>query len=134
MPMDYVDEFREPEVVAGFAARIRKLARERALPMTFMEVCGTHTMAIYQYGIRSLLPPEVRLISGPGCPVCVTPNGYLDKAIAYSRLPGIIVATFGDMMRVPGSRSSLMEERARGADVRVVYSPLDAVVLAAGNP
>ncbi|HWI40579.1 MAG TPA: hydrogenase formation protein HypD, partial [Verrucomicrobiae bacterium] len=96
--------------------------------------CGTHTMAIYQYGIRSLLPPHVRLISGPGCPVCVTPNGYVDRAVACCRLPDTVVATFGDMVRVPGSSSSLMEERAKGADVRIVYSPLDAVALAAKNP
>jgi hydrogenase expression/formation protein HypD len=102
--------------------------------MTFMEVCGTHTMAIYRIGLRTMLPPEIRLISGPGCPVCVTPNDYLDRAIAICRLPGVITVTFGDMMRVPGSSSSLMEERAKGADVRIVYSPLDAVTIAAKNP
>jgi hydrogenase expression/formation protein HypD len=102
--------------------------------MTFMEVCGTHTMSIYQYGLRSLLPPQVRLISGPGCPVCVTPNEYVDRSVALCRLPGVIVATFGDMVRVPGSSSSLQEERAKGGDVRIVYSPLDAVALAAANP
>ena len=132
--MNYMDEFRDRRVVLGLAERIRNMAAGRSEPMTFMEVCGTHTMAIYQYGIRSLLPREVRLISGPGCPVCVTPNGYMDKAVAYSRLPGTIIATFGDMVRVPGSSSSLMEERAKGADVRIVYSPLDAVALAARNP
>jgi hydrogenase expression/formation protein HypD len=132
--MNYLDEFRDREVVLGFAARIGKLVEGRPVPLTFMEVCGTHTMAIYQYGIRSLLPPAVRLISGPGCPVCVTPNGYLDRAVAYCRLPDTIVATFGDMVRVPGSSSSLQEERARGADVRIVYSPLDAVALAERNP
>lgn len=132
--MNYMNEFRDRRVVLGFAERIKKLAGGRAEAMTFMEVCGTHTMAIYQYGLRSLLPPEVRLISGPGCPVCVTPNGYIDRAIALSRLPGLIIATFGDMVRVPGSSSSLMEERARGADIRIVYSPLDAVSLAERNP
>jgi hydrogenase expression/formation protein HypD len=132
--MNYVDEFRDREAVLGFAAQIGKLVEGRPRPMTFMEVCGTHTMAIYQFGIRTLLPPEVRLISGPGCPVCVTPNGYLDRAIAYSQLPGTTIATFGDMVRVPGSHSSLLEERARGADVRIVYSPLDAVALAERNP
>ena len=132
--MNYMDEFRDRQVVLGLAERIRNMAAGRSEPMTFMEICGTHTMAIYQYGIRSLLPREVRLISGPGCPVCVTPNGYMDKAVAYSRLPGTIIATFGDMVRVPGSSSSLMEERAKGADVRIVYSPLDAVALAARNP
>jgi hydrogenase expression/formation protein HypD len=132
--MNYLDEFRNRDVVTGLAGRIRQLTTGRSEPMTFMEVCGTHTMAICQYGIRSLLPPRLRLISGPGCPVCVTPNGYLDHAVACCRLPDVIIATFGDMMRVPGSSTSLMEERARGADIRVVYSPLDAVALAAKHP
>ena len=132
--MNYQDAFRDRELVLGLADGIRRLAAGRSGPMTFMEVCGTHTMAIYQYGLRSLLPPKVRLISGPGCPVCVTPNRYLDQAVACCRQPDTIVATFGDMIRVPGSSSSLMEERARGADVRVVYSPLDAVALAAAHP
>ena len=132
--MNYLDAFRSRDAVLGLAERIRRLTADRSAPMTFMEVCGTHTMAIYQYGIRSLLPPQVRLISGPGCPVCVTPNGYLDRAVALSRLPGVTVATFGDLLRVPGSSSSLMEERARGADIRVVYSPLDAVTLASRLP
>lgn len=134
MNMNYLDEFRNRTVVTGFAERIRQLTAGRNEPMTFMEVCGTHTMAICQFGIRSLLPPRVRLISGPGCPVCVTPNGYLDRAVAYCRLPDVIIVTFGDMMRVPGSSTSLMEERARGADIRIVYSPLDAAALAAKNP
>jgi hydrogenase expression/formation protein HypD len=132
--MNYQDAFRDKQIVLGYAARIRELVADRATPMTFMEVCGTHTMAIYQYGLRSLLPPQVRLISGPGCPVCVTPNDYVDRAVALCRLPGTIVATFGDMVRVPGSSSSLLEERARGADVRIVYSPLDAVALAGKHP
>jgi len=132
--MNYLDSFRDKEIVQGLALRIAGLTKGMSKPLVFMEVCGTHTMAIYQYGLRSLLPPEVKLISGPGCPVCVTPNGYLDRAIALSRLPDLVVATFGDMLRVPGSSSSLMEERAMGADVRIVYSPLDAVRIAAGNP
>jgi hydrogenase expression/formation protein HypD len=132
--MNYQDEFRNREIVLGLARELRELVAGRERPMTFMEVCGTHTMAIYQFGLRQLLPPQVRLISGPGCPVCVTPNGYVDQAIAYCRLPETIVATFGDMVRVPGSSSSLLEERAKGADVRIVYSPLDAVALAKANP
>jgi len=128
--MKYLDEFRDREMVLGLAAQIRTLAEPWPNTMTFMEICGTHTMSIYQYGIRTLLPGNVRLISGPGCPVCVTPNGYIDRAIAYSRLPETIITTFGDMVRVPGSSSSLMEERARGADIRIVYSPLDAVAIA----
>lgn len=131
--MKYMDEFRDRELVLGCAAAIGKLARKKSETMTFMEVCGTHTMSIYQYGIRSLLPENVRLISGPGCPVCVTPNGYIDRAIALSRLSDTIVTTFGDMVRVPGSSSSLMEERAKGADIRIVYSPLDAVTIARKN-
>ncbi len=132
--MNYQDEYRDRELVRGLADRLARLVAGREEPMTFMEVCGTHTMAIYRFGLRSMLPPQVRLISGPGCPVCVTPNDYLDRAIALCRLPGVITATFGDMMRVPGSSSSLMEERAKGADIRIVYSPLDAVALAAANP
>ena len=132
--MNYQDEFRDRELVAGLAKRIRLLTHGLASPLTFMEVCGTHTMAIYQYGLRTLLPPQVRLISGPGCPVCVTPNDYLDRAVALARLPDVTIATFGDMLRVPGSRSSLMEERAKGADIRIVYSPLDAVTLAEKTP
>jgi hydrogenase expression/formation protein HypD len=132
--MNYLDSFRDKELVQGLARRIAELVRGREKPLVFMEVCGTHTMAIYQYGLRTLLPPEVKLISGPGCPVCVTPNGYLDRAIALSRLSDVTITTFGDMLRVPGSSSSLMEERAKGADIRVVYSPLDAVRIAAANP
>jgi len=134
MNREVLEEFRNRDIVRGLAELINRLAESHDRPMTFMEVCGTHTMAIYQFGIRSILPPGVRLISGPGCPVCVTPIGYVDKAVAYARLPDTIIATFGDMLRVPGSSSSLMEERARGADVRVVYSPLDAVSLAGRNP
>jgi len=131
--MNYQDEFRQRELVQGLAGRIRRLVSGCGRTMTFMEVCGTHTMAIYRFGLRAMLPPEIRLISGPGCPVCVTPNDYLDRAIAICRLPEVITATFGDMMRVPGSSSSLMEERAKGADIRIVYSPLDAVAIATRN-
>ncbi len=132
--MNCTEEFRSREIVRGLAARIARLTADLDKPLTFMEVCGTHTMAIYQYGLRSLLPPQVRLISGPGCPVCVTPVDYVDRAVAYARRPQTIVATFGDMLRVPGSSSSLMQERAKGADVRIVYSTLDAVALAVKHP
>ena len=132
--MNFQDEFRDRELVRNMAANIRRMAERLNAPATFMEVCGTHTMSIYQYGIRSLLPDNVRLISGPGCPVCVTPVDYVDKSIACTADSGNIVATFGDMLRVPGSHSSLMEERAQGADVRIVYSPRDAVALAQANP
>lgn len=99
-----------------------------------MEVCGTHTMNIHRHGVRELLPDGVRLISGPGCPVCVTPRPGIDMAIAYSRQPDTIVCSFGDLLRPPGSTSSLLEERAKGADIRIVYSPLDAVQVARENP
>ena len=132
--MKFQDEFRDRDLVQNMAGNIRRMAGKLTAPVNFMEVCGTHTMSIYQYGIRSLLPANVRLISGPGCPVCVTPIGYVDKALACAADPHNIVTTFGDMLRVPGSRSSLMEERAKGADVRIVYSPLDAVSLAKNNP
>lgn len=132
--MKYSTEYRDPELAKALVAALHKDVQGYVGRMTLMEVCGTHTMSIYQYGIRSLLPPQVRLISGPGCPVCVTPISYVDQAIAYARRPQTLVATFGDMIRVPGSTSSLLREKAEGADVRIVYSPLDAVGLAEKNP
>jgi hydrogenase expression/formation protein HypD len=99
-----------------------------------MEVCGTHTMAIHRSGIKSVLPENIRLISGPGCPVCVTPNEYMDRAISLSLAPGVLVTSFGDMLRVPGSTRSLEQARAMGGKVRMVYSPLDALKLADENP
>ena len=110
------------------------IARLAVRPVRLMEVCGTHTMAIFRSGIRDLLPPAVELVSGPGCPVCVTPAEYIDQAILYSRQPDTLIASFGDMLRVPGSFSSLQAEKAAGADIRVVYSPLDAVQLAREQP
>lgn len=98
-----------------------------------MEVCGTHTMAIFHLGIRQLLPKWIDIVSGPGCPVCVTPNKFIDTAIAYARLDNVIITTFGDMMRVPGSRSSLNIERINGSDIRIVYSPLDSLKIAEAN-
>ena len=131
--MKYLEEFRDPKVAQALAAKISENALD--LPeIKLMEVCGSHTMAIARYGIRNLLPLNVKLISGPGCPVCVTANVYLDKAIAISRLPDVILTTFGDMMRVPGSTSSLENERSKGSDIRVVYSTMDAISLAANNP
>jgi len=132
--MKYTSEFRDPAVARRLLAAIEETVRGYRGSMTLMEVCGTHTMAIYQHGIRALLPEPIRLISGPGCPVCVTPVDYVDHAVALCRRPGTLIATFGDMVRVPGSSSSLLHEQARGADVRIVYSPLDAVALARGNP
>ena len=102
-------------------------------PLRLMEVCGTHTIAIFRTGIKSLLTSKIELISGPGCPVCITPQKEIDRAIAYSRMENTILATFGDLLRVPGSDSSLYEEKAEGGDIRVVVSPLDAVKLAQDN-
>ena len=116
---------------------IRRHAAERVEgrePLRLMEFCGGHTHAIMRYGIREALAPGVRLLSGPGCPVCVTADADIDAAIALASLPGVAVATFGDMVRVPGTRSSLQEARASGADVRIVYSALDAVDLARQRP
>ncbi len=120
-----------PDVLRRLAA---DLAAEAHAGLTVMEVCGTHTMAIARYGLRELLPPGLRLISGPGCPVCVTAMHDLDRVIALARLPQVTMVTFGDLLRVPASRSSLAAERAAGADVRVVYSPRDAVEMAAAEP
>lgn len=132
MSFEYLDRFRDPALARGLVETIRREGLERP-PARLMEVCGTHTMAIARNGIRSLLAGRVTLISGPGCPVCVTPAGYIDAAVALGRSRGAILATFGDMLRVPGARTSLERERGTGLDVRVVYSPLDAVRLAEAN-
>lgn len=132
--MKHQSEYRDPALAELQLAAIRETVAGYAGGMTLMEVCGTHTMAIYQHGLRALLPEQVRLISGPGCPVCVTPVGYIDQAIALARRPATIIATFGDMVRVPGSTSSLQREQATGAQVKIVYSPLDAVALAERQP
>ena len=128
MPLKYLDEFRDPAAARAIVARIGQTWD--GPPVRIMEVCGTHTMAIAKSGIRQLLLGRVALISGPGCPVCVTPTSYLDAAITLGRERNILLATFGDMVRVPGTRSSLEQEKGRGVDVRTVYSPLDAVALA----
>jgi hydrogenase expression/formation protein HypD len=126
-----VSEFREIELVRGLAERLRTMA---APPATLMEVCGTHTVAIARHGLREALPAGVRLISGPGCPVCVTPQDHIDLFIALGELEGVALATFGDMVRVPGTQRSLEQARAQGVDVLVVYSPMDAVEAAARRP
>ncbi|MBI4495761.1 MAG: hydrogenase formation protein HypD [Deltaproteobacteria bacterium] len=125
--MRFVDEYRDERKVQTVLEEIRRQADE---PLRLMEVCGTHTVSIARYGLRRLLPETIQLISGPGCPVCVTSQGELDRAIALAGLPEAAVVTFGDMLRVPGSNSSLVQERARGGDVRVVYSPLDGLKMA----
>ncbi|SHJ08274.1 Hydrogenase maturation protein HypD [Malonomonas rubra DSM 5091] len=132
--MKYAGEFRDPALAKAMLATIEKQVADYPGVITLMEVCGTHTMSIYQHGIRNLLPKQIRLISGPGCPVCVTPIEYVDKAVAYARQADVVIATFGDMVRVPGSSSSLLREQASGAQIKIVYSPLDAVALAEKNP
>ena len=124
-------EFKDPKLARGLVQAIGELAPESA---TLMEVCGTHTVAIARNGIRGLMPEGVRLASGPGCPVCVTSNHDIDKVIALARVPEVTIATFGDMTRVPGSTSSLLAEQSAGRSVEIVYSPLDALKLAADNP
>ncbi len=132
--MKLTTPFRDPELAKGQLEEIKRVVADHDKVITLMEVCGTHTMAIYQHGIRALLPEKIRLISGPGCPVCVTPVGYVDHAVALSRRPNTIIATFGDMIRVPGSSSSLIREQAKSARIKIVYSPLDAVAIAEKNP
>ena len=123
--------FSDPQVAQGLVERIVRTSRK---PVRFMEVCGTHTVSIFRSGIRTLLPPTIGLLSGPGCPVCVTAQAEIDAFVALAREPNTIVATFGDLIRVPGSGSSLQREKAAGADVRMVYSTIDAVHLARENP
>ena len=130
--MKYVDEYRDPELARSISADIATLSGGR--PLKIMEVCGGHTHTIYKHGIEDVLPRNVDLIHGPGCPVCVLPMGRVDDAIAIARTDGVIFTTFGDMMRVPGSKGSLLDVKADGADVRFVYSPLDALKLARQNP
>jgi hydrogenase expression/formation protein HypD len=129
--MKFVDEYRDPDAVAALAARIRHEATQR---WTLMEVCGGQTHAILAHGLDAMIDEAVELLHGPGCPVCVTPVETLDRALALAALPDVTLCSFGDMLRVPGSRGDLFDARARGGDVRVVYSPLDAVRLAASNP
>ncbi len=130
--MKYVDEYRDPELARSISEEIGKLSEGR--PLKFMEVCGGHTHTIYKHGVEDVLPRNIDLVHGPGCPVCVLPMGRIDDAIAIALTEGIIFTTFGDMMRVPGSNGSLLDAKAEGADVRFVYSPLDALKLARDNP
>ena len=136
MEPNYIEPFRDPAVAAALRARLRALGATlaaRGRRVQVMEVCGSHTMSIARFGLRELLPPNVTLISGPGCPVCVTAPGYIDAAIELARR-GAIVATFGDMLHVPGSESSLAECRAAGGVIEVCYSPRAALALAQANP
>jgi hydrogenase expression/formation protein HypD len=132
MNMKYVDEYRDPELAKRISNEIAKLSASR--PLKLMEVCGGHTHTIYKHGIEDVLPHNIDLIHGPGCPVCVLPMGRIDDAITIARIDDVIFTTFGDMMRVPGSKGSLLDAKADGADVRFVYSPLDALKLARQHP
>ena len=129
--MKYLDEFRDPKKGKSLAQAIRRVTTR---PWVLMELCGGQTHSILRYGIDQLLPPEIELVHGPGCPVCVTPIGMIDRAIELSKRPGVIFCSFGDMLRVPGSREDLFSARAKGADVRIVYSPMDALDFATKYP
>lgn len=129
--MKLVSEFRNSRLARGLVGQIQRQSRTSA---RLMEFCGGHTVTIFRYGIRQVLPSTINMVSGPGCPICVTANADLDKAIALARIPGVIITTFGDMMRVPGSYSTLQEAKGGGADVRMVYSTMDALQIAAENP
>jgi hydrogenase expression/formation protein HypD len=132
--MKYVDEFREPRKADALLRAIEQLCQQLEKPIKIMEVCGGHTHSIFKYGIEDVLPEAIELIHGPGCPVCVMPKGRLDDAISISQNPNVIFTTFGDAMRVPGSTTSLLQAKAQGADIRMVYSPLDSLQIAKDNP
>jgi len=129
--MRYIDEYRDQAAARNYAKLIRQAITK---PWTIMEICGGQTHTIVKYGIEELLPQELTLVHGPGCPVCVTPLEIIDKAIAIAALPDVIFTSFGDMLRVPGSKKDLLSIKAEGGDVRIVYSPLDAVKVAQQNP
>jgi len=131
--MKFVDEFRDAAVIGKAVEEIRRLA-DPARHYRFMEVCGGHTHAIYRFGLKDLLPANIELVHGPGCPVCVLPMGRIDDGLAMATQEDVVFAAFGDMMRVPGTHGSPLEHKARGADVRIVYSPADALRLAENNP
>lgn len=136
--MKYIDEFRDPEkaqtLLKEIAGLCDKLHGRKGRPLKIMEVCGGHTHAIFRYGIETMLPDEIELVHGPGCPVCVLPMGRVDDCVALAEIPKVIFTTFGDAVRVPGSKKSLLQAKSEGADVRMVYSPLDALNLARENP
>jgi len=129
--MRHVDEYRDPVAIAAVA---RKIGDVVTRPWTLMEVCGGQTHSILKFGIEQLLPPQIELVHGPGCPVCVTPLELIDRAVAIAARPDVIFCSFGDMLRVPGSRDDLLSVKARGGDVRIVYSPLDALKIARRHP
>ncbi len=129
--MKFIDEYRQSDIAFRLAEKIAGMTDK---PLKLMEVCGGHTHTIFKYGIEDLLPPNIEMIHGPGCPVCVIPLGRTDDCISLALQPDVIFTTFGDMMRVPGSSTNLLDAKAQGADVRMVYSPLDALKIAKNNP
>ncbi len=131
--MRFVDEFRDPELITRTADEIRRLADPKR-NYRLMEVCGGHTHSIYRFGLKDVLPDNIELVHGPGCPVCVLPMGRIDDGLSIAEQPGVIFTAFGDMMRVPGRRGTPLEYKARGMDVRIVYSPADALKLARAYP
>lgn len=135
--MEYVDEFRDPALAKAIIANINKqleLVAKEKKPLQIMEVCGGHTHTLFKYGLIQLISDDIEFVHGPGCPVCVLPKSRLDQCISIAETENTILCTFGDAMRVPGSKGSLLDARARGCDVRIVYSPMDALILAEKNP
>ncbi|NOQ14611.1 MAG: hydrogenase formation protein HypD [Methyloprofundus sp.] len=129
--MKFVDEYRDPQTVRKWVQAIADMTTQ---PWTIMEVCGGQTHSIIKHGLDQLLPDKIKLIHGPGCPVCVTPIAYIDKALAIAQQEGVILCSFGDMLRVPGSDNDLLSLKSQGADIRIIYSPLDALTIAEQNP
>jgi len=135
--MEYIDEFRNPDLAKAIAAKIKQAVAgipDNLKPLQVMEVCGGHTHTLFKYGILQILPDDIEFVHGPGCPVCVLPKSRLDQCIAIAEQPDTILCTFGDAMRVPGSHGSLSDARARGCNIKMVYSPLDALKIAEQNP
>jgi hydrogenase expression/formation protein HypD len=136
--MRFADEFRDraraEALIGGIAETLKTIPLPSDRPLHVMEVCGGHTHSIFRYGLNRLVPPQIEFVHGPGCPVCVLPMGRVDDCVTIAEMPGVIFTTFGDAMRVPGSRKNLIQAKAEGADVRMVYSPLDALEIARRNP
>ena len=128
--MKYIDEYRNKELILAISEEIKKISKKE---IALMEVCGGHTMAIHRFGLTSLIPPNIHLLSGPGCPVCVSSQHFIDTAIAYSNIPDAIITTYGDLIRVPGSATSLEKEQSNGNDIRIIYSVLEAIEIARKN-
>lgn len=129
--MEYIDEYRKKELIFGISKTLKKISEKQ---ISLMEVCGGHTMAIHRFGLHILLPSSIHLLSGPGCPVCVSSQHFIDTAIAYSNIPEAIITTYGDLIRVPGSVTTLEKEKANGNDIRIIYSVLEALEISKINP